>query len=119
VTLTEHQLQVLVFRWAALAMRAYPDLRWMFAVPNAGKRTPQQGRWMKAEGLRAGVPDVWLPVPRGGAPGLVIEHKIGRKQLTDEQAQWAVGLDRLGWRVVVSRSFEDSRLAIVNYLEGR
>jgi hypothetical protein len=119
VTLTEHQLQVLVFRWAALAQRAYPQLRWLFAVPNGGKRTPRQGRWMKAEGLRRGVPDVWLPVPRGKHPGLVIEHKVGDNDMTDEQAEWAVGLEQLGWRVVVSRSFEDSRLAIVNYLEGR
>lgn len=109
----------MVFRWAALAMRAYPDLRWMFAVPNGGKRTKQQGRWMAAEGLRRGVPDVWLPVPRGAHPGLVIEHKVGKNKPTEEQTEWLAGLAALGWRTLVSYDFEASRKAIVDYLEGR
>ena len=110
----------MVFRWAALAMRAYPELRWMFAVPNGmAARSPKTVRLMKAEGLRNGVPDVWLPVPRGAHPGLVIEHKVGKNTPTEEQAEWLAGLAALGWRTLVSYDFEASRKAIVDYLEGR
>lgn len=91
----------------------------MFAVPNAGKRSPAAARWMRAEGLRPGVPDVWLPAPRGPHPGLVIEHKFGDNKVADEQREWLDGMTALGWRTLVSYSFEQSRQAIVDYLGGK
>jgi hypothetical protein len=39
-----------------------PRLAMIFAIPNAGRRSLNTGRKMKATGLKAGVPDLFLPI---------------------------------------------------------
>lgn len=88
----------------------------MYAIPNAGRRSLRAAAWMKAEGLRAGVPDVHLPVPRGRYAGLWIEHKSAGGRLTDAQHEWIRRLTAHGHLVVVSRSLDESIAAITRYL---
>ena len=97
----EHHDQVALFRWAAWNLARYPELEWMYAVPNAAKRSPRQGAYMKAEGLKAGVPDICLPVARGGYNGLYIEMKIKGNKPTEKQLEWHVALREQGYRVEV------------------
>lgn len=52
----EHHEQVAFVRWCALV--SIP----VYAVPNAGRRSRSGGRWQVSEGLRAGVPDLCIPV---------------------------------------------------------
>ena len=61
-----------------------------------------------------------LPVPRGTYGALYIEHKteIAPKKLPDSQAWWHRELAAAGNKVVVSRSFAETRDALVGYLEG-
>lgn len=115
---TEHESQVALFTWAALMCRQYPELRALYAVPNAGKRVRAQGAWMVAEGLRKGMLDVCLPAARGGYNALYIEMKAGKNDTTPEQDQWVDLLDSLGNLCVICWGFEAARIAIVNYLEG-
>lgn len=56
---------------------------------------------MKAEGLKAGVPDLHLPVARCGFIGLWIEMKVGKNKPTDKQGRWSELLRAQGHRVVV------------------
>lgn len=63
----------------------HPDLGLSFAIPNAARRGPALAFWMKAEGMRAGVPDWCLPVPRGSYAGLWIEFKRPGGKLSDAQ----------------------------------
>lgn len=70
---TESEEQQTLFRWAAMQCGKYPELALMFHVPNEGKRSKVVGGRMKAEGLKSGVPDIFLPVPRGEYHGLFIE----------------------------------------------
>lgn len=37
---TEHAHQVALFMWVATQIPTYPELRWMYAIPNGGKRDP-------------------------------------------------------------------------------
>ena len=115
---SEHEIQCAVFQWAAIACRVYPDLRWLYAVPNAGRRSIGAARYMVAEGLRRGVPDVCLPVSRGTFGALYIEHKSDAGALRADQREWVEGLRAAGNCVIVSRSFDESRRAIVEYLDG-
>ena len=55
--------QKALFCWAALNIATYPQLKWLYAVPNGFFSTPGQKAKMKAEGLRDGVPDVVLARP--------------------------------------------------------
>lgn len=107
----------MVFDWAALASRAYPELAWLYAIPNAAKRSARAAQWMKAEGLRPGVPDVCLPVPRGGFGALYIEHKRLGAKPTPEQSRWLHHLALLGNRCIISHSFDSTRAALLEYLK--
>ncbi len=97
----EHWMQVALFKWAALAAGADPRLRLLFAVGNGGKRNVIVAKKMKAEGVKAGVPDVFLPVPSGGYHGLWLELKISPNKPSQEQCDWMVSLTKQGYRCVV------------------
>lgn len=73
---TESAHQQAYFQWIALEGRhLYPDLDLMHAIPNGGDRTPDVGARMRAEGVKPGIPDTFLPVPKGIWHGLYIEFK--------------------------------------------
>ena len=67
--------QQCLFRWAALQSGKYPELAMMYHIPNGGSRGKVEAIRFKAEGVKAGVPDICLPVPRGTWHGLYIELK--------------------------------------------
>ena len=54
---TEHQEQVLFVQWFR---REYPSVR-IFAIPNGEARSQSAGARLKAEGVSAGVPDLFIP----------------------------------------------------------
>ncbi|MBI9113286.1 VRR-NUC domain-containing protein [Maridesulfovibrio ferrireducens] len=113
---SEHDEQVLLFQWAKLHERKWPELECLYAVPNAGKRSIRAAAYMKAEGLKSGVPDVFLPVSSGGYIGLVIEMKVGSNKPTENQNKWMERLQSQGHHVVVCYSFEDAKVVIEWYL---
>lgn len=72
---TESQEQQRLFQWARMESGRFPELELLYHIPNEGKRSRATGRRMVAEGLKKGVPDICLPVARGGSHGLYIELK--------------------------------------------
>ena len=121
--MTEHDHQVEIFRWCDLHKRKYPELQKLFAVPNAGKRTGRQGKWMKAEGLKAGVPDMCLPVARGGFHALFIElkktkcAKSAAGTIKPNQAAWLDALNEEGNMAVMCVGWEAATRTLADYLE--
>ena len=93
--------QIAVMQWHENAMRQWPELRLLFAVPNGGKRDAAEAAHLKRQGVKAGVPDLLLPVCRGGYSGLGIELKVGDNKPTDLQLAWHAELRDQGWRVEV------------------
>jgi len=81
-------------KWREYQECAWPELAWLFHIPNGGNRTALQGAILKAEGVKAGVWDYHLPVSRKGSTGLWIEMKAeGREKeknggLTDKQEKF-------------------------------
>ena len=114
----EHDNQVAVFKWAALNEKKWPELAVLYAIPNAAKRSPRLGAYMKAEGLRAGVPDIHLPVPRGTYAGLFVEMKAGKSKPTPSQNEWHERLRVLGHRVEVCYGWPSAVNVIEKYLAG-
>lgn len=112
----EHNQQVAVFGWAHWQERKHPELKLLFAIPNAGKRTARQGAWLKAEGLKAGIPDICLPVKRGEYIGLWIELKAIKNKPTVSQLEWIDNLRGAGHCVEVCYGWEAARDAILEYL---
>lgn len=111
----EHRLQCACVRWFRYA---YPH-HLLYAVPNGGQRSVVTAAKLKAEGVVAGVPDLFLAVPKGEAHGLYIEMKNGRKGVVSEvQRSVMAMLEAQGYRCAVCRSFDDFREAVEEYLRG-
>ena len=91
----------------------------IFAVPNAARRSPRQGAWMKAEGLRAGIPDLQLDVARSGFHGLRIELKAGKNQESEEQTKVLASLRRRGYKTMTCYSADAAIDEIQDYLDGK
>ena len=75
----------------------------IFAVPNGGYRTKATAGRLKAEGVRSGVWDIFVPVQMGQHCGLWIEMKVGTNKLTVGQNAFraAVG-ESYSWAVCYS-----------------
>ena len=71
---------------------------------------------MIAEGLRRGVPDVMLPVARGGFTGLAIEFKKPGGKLSEHQVEYIDRLLKEGWLVNVLFDAEDAIKNVKAYL---
>ena len=113
----EHQEQVKLFAWAEWERIDRPELGLLFAVPNGGRRDKVTGARLKAEGVKAGVPDVWLPVARQGYHGLVIELKADeKKRPSKEQERWITGLMEQGYLAVVCPGCEAAKSVLLEYL---
>jgi hypothetical protein len=82
---TEHAEAVALMRVVRLHEVRWPELRLLYAVPSGGDRHPIVAAKMRAEGVRAGVPDYCLPVARGGYHGLYIELKTATGYASREQ----------------------------------
>lgn len=74
-TPSEDVEQAQLFAWAAYASGKYPELALMHHIPNGGKRGKAEAARFKLQGVKAGVPDIFLPCARGGCHGLYIELK--------------------------------------------
>ena len=112
--LTEHEIQSAFFDWA----RLHSEARRAYAIPNGGGRSKAQAGRLKAEGVRAGVLDVHLPVPRGGAHGLWIEFKSAKGRPSAEQALEIDALVRDGYAVCLAKTTEGAIDVTTRYLAG-
>lgn len=116
------------------AFRSNPvkALQWIHAIPNGGARGDDaktraiRGGALKAEGVRSGVPDVFLPWPAHGWMGLYIEMKkpdqkpvkaTSKGGLSDEQIEFGDYAKSVGYGWVVCYSWRDAANAIRQYVE--
>jgi hypothetical protein len=112
--------QVALMSWCEKMSSRHPQLALIFSIPNGGKRS--SGWWEKAEGLKRGVPDLFLPVcvkyhdPEDMRYGLFIEMKFGKNKCTKFQKAWHEALKDEGYEVQVCYGFEEARDVIVEYL---
>lgn len=113
---TEHQEQSTVISWADIQSLVLPELRLLFAIPNGGKRNVITATMLKREGVKAGVPDLCLPVPRGPFYGLYIEMKRRGGNTSKEQDWWIGQLIKQGYQVVVCFGAEEAISAVMQYL---
>lgn len=110
--------QAAVIIWAGHACRQWQELRFLFAVPNGGKREAVTAAMLKRTGCKPGVPDLLLPVPRHGHTGLAIEMKIRPNKPTDLQRAWLDALVGFGWRCEVCYSASEAIEALRAYISA-
>ena len=108
--LSEHEMQVKLIRRCD-AEGVGP----IFAIPNGGQRNPLVAAKLKAEGVRAGVPDLFLAVMSRGYGGLFLELKIRPNKPTAEQREWIGILEDNGYAVVVVYDSVDEAMMWIHY----
>jgi len=129
---SEASHQTALFAWAALNAKRWPELKWLHHIPNGGSRGDSaqsraiRGGQLKAQGVRVGVADVFLPVRRGSWSGLYIEMKKPSERpkregskggLSDEQIEFGVFVKSQGYGWCCCYSWEEAVKIIEQYLE--
>ncbi len=112
----EHQEQAALIKWCEY--KGYP-FNLIFAIPNGGHRHKAVAAKLKAEGVKSGVPDLFLPVAAWRKHGMYIEMKSKKGKVTRNQRIWIDKLRKEGYQVVVCYSFDEARIDIEEYLKGR
>ncbi len=111
--------QAALIEWADVQAKEIPELGLLLHIPNGGKRNPREAARLKKQGVRAGVPDLYLPVPRGGRHGLWIELKSPESgRVSDKQRWWIDALTRQGYAACVCVGWPQARDTIIEYLEA-
>lgn len=110
--------QMGVIDWANWNTNRFPELKLLFHIPNGGKRSATEAARFKAMGVKAGVPDLCLPVPMNGYAGLYIEMKYGSNKPTDNQKEWIAALKAQGYKVTVCYGGEEATRELESYLQG-
>ena len=116
---TEGQEQAALMRWAQLNAAKWPEISLLYHVPNGGSRNALEAKHLKAQGVKPGVPDLCLPVSRGGYHGLYIELKRrGGGRTSQAQTAWLEALARQRYCASVCHGWTEAARMIAWYLEG-
>ena len=117
--MSEEEHQIRLFTEFEVNAHKYPELLQVFHVANGGYRHKATAGKLKALGVRAGVPDLLLLVPRGKYHGMALELKrIGKGAvIRPTQAVWLDRLQRNGYCAVVASGWRDALRKIIGYLE--
>lgn len=115
--MSESDEQKALIKWANATKKNIEEIgKYLFAIPNGGKRDRKEAAKLKAEGVKAGVSDLFFPVGRGGYFGLWIEMKHGSNKPTDQQESWLYLMEDAGYKTAVCYTWIEARDAIKNYL---
>lgn len=116
---SEHDEQVHVIQWCELMANHDRDYGLIFSIPNGGQRNKVTAAKLKAEGVKPGVPDLFLPVPRGIYAGMFIEMKRRKGgHISADQRKWITDLISHGYKCIVARGFDEAVECITAYMEG-
>lgn len=112
----EHGEQVAFINWCNLHSSEVPELAEVYAIPNGGYRHKYTAARLKAEGVKAGLPDLSLDIPSRGYHGWRCEMKVAGGHIEPEQARWHLILGRRGYRVDICWSWQEAAHAVCFYL---
>lgn len=115
--MSEAQHQTFVFQVLQLNERKYPFLKWIYAVPNGGHRHPAVAAQMKAQGVKRGISDICIPIPKKDYHGCYIEMKMVGKKLTPEQAEFAAFIMENDYEFAMCLTCDQVLETIENYLQ--
>jgi hypothetical protein len=116
--MSEYSEQAALIEWCAWQVNlGCEPLRWIFAIPNGGLRHKSTAAGLKAEGVKAGAPDLCLPFPARGYHGLYIEMKVGSRKPTTEQTDYLNWLSNCGYLALIANGFDEAKKILEFYLE--
>lgn len=104
---------------------AIPELSLIFAIPNGGSRGNDKrsaqivGAQMKAEGVKRGVSDLFVPIPRHKLAGLFIEMKrVDGGTESPEQKAFGAAMQQQGFGYIVCHGWISAANAIMQWMSA-
>ena len=105
--------QIRLFCW----LRSRSDLEpYALSIPNDRKCGRIMGAILKYSGLKPGVSDMFIAIPKGEWHGLWIEMKFGKNKATAHQVKFLSDMDAKGYKAIICYSYEAARAAIEEYI---
>lgn len=112
----EAEVQTSICQVLPFIYEQYPGLDLIFHIPNQrGSRSAQDNARLKRMGVKAGIPDFFLPVRKGKYHGLFIEIKSQKGKLSDTQKEVISKINEQGYAVQVVKSVDDFLSMIDEY----
>ena len=113
---TEHEEQSAFFDW--LFHRRADVYELAYAIPNGSNKSVAAAQKFKREGLKSGVPDVCIAMPRGRYSGAYIEFKRRHTgYVSADQRAWLDRLSNRGYCCIVAKGCADAVEFIEAYLK--
>lgn len=109
--------QKALFNWLNIKHPAAAKLA--FHVPNGGHRVKAVAAKLKAQGVKAGVSDIVLPMARGGYFGLFIEFKATPPHdavVSTSQHSFLQSVELQGYLAIVCRGLQEAMDVISGYM---
>lgn len=116
-TPSEDEEQSTIMDYCRAMSGKYPELEMMYHIPNEGKRGRYYATVQKRIGLKAGVPDLCLPIARKGYHGLYIEVKAIDGRTSPKQQEWIDKLNEQGYKAVVCYGADAAIEVIADYIK--
>lgn len=113
---SEDTEQMSVMDWARWNQNAHPELKLLHHCPNGGSRNKAEAVKLKQMGVKAGIPDLCLPVPMGVYSGLYIEMKYDTGRLEDSQKKMLKALTAAGHYCTVCYGAEEAIRVLQEYI---
>lgn len=113
---SEDTEQMSVMDWARWNQNVHPELELLHHCPNGGSRNKAEAVKLKQMGVKAGIPDLCLPVPMGVYSGLYIEMKYDTGRLEDGQKKMLKALAAAGHYCTVCYGAEEAIRVLEEYI---
>lgn len=127
----EDEHQAMLIKWADFTrlntmLGTYEGTigKYLIHIPNGGKRNAREAGRLKAQGVRAGFPDLFLFIPASGYFGFAIEMKRpvvkGKPKPATSEAQraWIKRLEGQRYHTAICYGWDDAREQILAYLSN-
>lgn len=105
-----------MIQWAQYQTSVHPELLLLHHCPNGGSRNKVEAAKLKQMGVKAGIPDLHLPVQKGEYTGLYIEMKYGEGRIEKMQREFLKAAAGYGNYCVVCYGAEEAINVIRDYL---
>lgn len=118
MAISEARHQAAVIKWSQQPSirEKWPELALLHHIPNGGTRDAIEGKHLKQQGVKSGVPDLCLPAPRGDYHGLYIEMKNEEGKPSQDQKWWGEHLRKQGYFWEVCNGWEAAISVLERYL---
>lgn len=113
---SEANIQSEFFEKIKLFFPNLPD-KLIFAVPNGGSRHPAEAINLKKQGVKPGVADVILLIPKKGYASLCIEFKTASGTQSKEQKEFQKQVEGCGSKYVIVRNVTEAVKEMSWYLK--